>query len=152
MEFGRFLLDARRGTEAEHEGRAAIVAGPSHPEGVEVLVDALEQQRRYADALSALAEADGRARDEFDRMRYDLLRARVQLDSGQRLDEAEQIYATYAGQPQRPGMPSLAGAHWRLGQVYDRRGQRDKAQEEWKTALKIDPLFTPAREALKGRP
>jgi Flp pilus assembly protein TadD len=44
--------------------------------------------------------------------------------------------------------PSLAAAHFRLGNILQKKGDKAGARNEYETALKIDPKQNLAREAL----
>jgi Flp pilus assembly protein TadD len=44
--------------------------------------------------------------------------------------------------------PSLAAAHFRLGNILEKKGDAVGARNEYETALKIDPKQKLAREAL----
>jgi tetratricopeptide (TPR) repeat protein len=68
--------------------------------------------------------------------------------SGQRLDRAEQALKQFLAAPPREGTPRPAGAHWRLGMVYEKQGRKDMAAEEYRSALAIDPGFAEAKKAL----
>ncbi len=69
--------------------------------------------------------------------------------SGQNLDRAEACYKLYLQQDRGSNNPSLASAHWRLGMVYEHKGQTDLAREEYQAALKLDPEIEQAKKALK---
>jgi Flp pilus assembly protein TadD len=45
--------------------------------------------------------------------------------------------------------PELAGAHNGLGVAYARKGELDRAAEEWKKALALRPDFADARANLE---
>jgi tetratricopeptide (TPR) repeat protein len=48
----------------------------------------------------------------------------------------------------KPGEPSLASAHWRLGAVREAQGQREAARAEYEAALRLDPSSgAPARHS-----
>ena len=69
--------------------------------------------------------------------------------SGQRAEEGERALARYIamGAPE-PGSPSLAHAHYRLGGVQERRGDRARARAAYETALKLDSKLEDAKRAL----
>jgi len=46
--------------------------------------------------------------------------------------------------------PTFALAHYNLALVLEKHGQEDEAEEELKTALKLDPRFTAARRKLNA--
>ena len=73
---------------------------------------------------------------------------RVAAESGQRLDRGAAALARYLAYRPKPGEPSLASAHWRLGAVREAQGQREAARAEYEAALRLDPKLRGAREAL----
>lgn len=70
--------------------------------------------------------------------------------SGQQLDRGEKCLRTYIAMPAREDLenPSLAAAHFRLGNILEKKGDAAGARNEYETALKIDPKQKLAREAL----
>jgi len=70
--------------------------------------------------------------------------------SGQQLDRGEKSLRTYIAMPVRDELenPSLAAAHFRLGNILEKKGNPASAREEYETALRIDPKQKLAREAL----
>ncbi len=68
--------------------------------------------------------------------------------SGQRLERAEQALKRFIATPPREGTPKPAGAHWRLGMVYEKGGRKDAARAEYQRALEIDPGFAEAKKSL----
>jgi len=70
--------------------------------------------------------------------------------SGLELDRGEQCLRTYIAMPVREDLenPSIAAAHFRLGNILEKRGNTAGARNEYETALKIDPKQKLAREAL----
>jgi tetratricopeptide (TPR) repeat protein len=49
-----------------------------------------------------------------------------------------------------PGAPSHSAAQWRMGNILERKGDAAGAREAYEAALKLDPTFTPASEALRS--
>src|SRR6476620_2194773 len=70
--------------------------------------------------------------------------------SGQQLDRGEKCLRAYIAMPVREDLenPSLAAAHFRLGNILEKKGDTAAAQNEYETSLKIDPKQKVAREAL----
>jgi len=68
--------------------------------------------------------------------------------SGQRLDRAEQALKQFLAAPPSENTPRPAGAHWRLGMVYEKQGRKDLAGEEYRRALAIDPGYAEAKRSL----
>jgi tetratricopeptide (TPR) repeat protein len=74
---------------------------------------------------------------------------RAAAESGQQLDRGEQALSRYiASATPSVGEPTIATAHYRLGTIHERRGQKDKAREHYETALHLEPTLQAAREAL----
>jgi tetratricopeptide (TPR) repeat protein len=70
-------------------------------------------------------------------------------ESGQQLERGEQGLRRYiASYTPKPGEPPLANAHWRLGTILERRGQRDAARAEYQAAVGLDPKLKGAADAL----
>jgi tetratricopeptide (TPR) repeat protein len=70
--------------------------------------------------------------------------------SGQQLDHGEQCLRTYLAMPFREDLenPSIAAAHFRLGNILEKKGDRTGARSEYEKALEIDPKQKMVREAL----
>ncbi len=63
--------------------------------------------------------------------------------------EAEQMLREYLKRgPARAGYPKPAAVHLWLGHLYENEAKLDEAESELKTAVKIDPKYKPAQEAL----
>ena len=73
---------------------------------------------------------------------------RTAAESGQRSEEGERAMRAYLAHTPTAGEPSLAGAHWRLGMILEKRGQRDEARSEYEIALKLDPTLKGAKDGL----
>jgi tetratricopeptide (TPR) repeat protein len=70
--------------------------------------------------------------------------------SGYELERGEKCLRTYIAMPVREDLenPSIAAAHFRLGNILEKKGDRDAARAEYETSLGIDPKQKLAREAL----
>lgn len=70
--------------------------------------------------------------------------------SGQQLERGEKCLRTYLAMPVREELenPSIAAAHFRLGNILEKKGDAAGARAEYETSLKIDPKQKLAREAL----
>jgi tetratricopeptide (TPR) repeat protein len=70
--------------------------------------------------------------------------------SGQQLDRGEKCLRTYLAMPLREELenPSLAAAHYRLGNILEKKGNPDGARAEYETSVKIDPKQKEAKAAL----
>ncbi len=50
--------------------------------------------------------------------------------------------------PAAPNTPSHANAHWRLGQLHEKKNDRAAARAAYEKSLQLDPAFAPAKESL----
>lgn len=66
------------------------------------------------------------------------------LDRGER--EIKQFLA--AGTIEKHGIANMAGAHYRLGTIYERTARKDLAKAEYQECLKINPQHPDAKKAL----
>jgi tetratricopeptide (TPR) repeat protein len=73
---------------------------------------------------------------------------RMAAESGERLDEGEAALRRYLTQAPETGLPSHAGAHWRLGMIAEKRGDRAGARREYQGALALDPTLKGAKDGL----
>jgi tetratricopeptide (TPR) repeat protein len=105
----------------------------------------LGSQRRWAEAWSAIDRLNA-LRPDAPAARYAF--GRMAAESGQRLDEGEAALRGYLGKPVEPGQPSYAGAHWRLGMIAEKRGDRAGARREYEAALALDPAQKGAKDGL----
>jgi tetratricopeptide (TPR) repeat protein len=68
--------------------------------------------------------------------------------SGENLDHGEQALKAYLAGPTPERGPEPAHAHYRLGIIYEKKGAKDLAREEYRTALQLNPRHQDARKAL----
>jgi tetratricopeptide (TPR) repeat protein len=73
----------------------------------------------------------------------------VAASSGQQLDRGEAALKEYLKSTPAANEPGLFVAHWRLGVIYEKKGNKDAARAEYEAALKLWPQYPPALAALK---
>ncbi len=74
---------------------------------------------------------------------------RVSSLSGQRLERGKECLTHYLQREPKPDEPSLASAHYWLGLLYEKIGNRELARHEYSAALDLEPSMSEARHALK---
>ncbi len=114
--------------------------------GAQGLADLYVSEKQYAEAFAVIDRLVAQYPDNKP-VQYQL--GRLAAITGQQLDRgatALEAYLRYSPQGREPG---LAAAHWRLGMLYARKGDKAAARAEFEAALKLDPGFTAARESLK---
>lgn len=75
--------------------------------------------------------------------------ARIALASGERLDRAEECLTLYLEKEPGKDDPPLFWAHYRLGSVHEKKGNRAAAKAEYEASLRLEPSFKDVKEALK---
>lgn len=73
---------------------------------------------------------------------------RIASLSGRELDRGAESLRRYLERDPRRDEPSKASARLRLGEILEKRGDKDHAREEYSAALRLDPRLTSARQAL----
>ncbi|HKI05021.1 MAG TPA: tetratricopeptide repeat protein [Thermoanaerobaculia bacterium] len=138
-------FDQKDMATAERELKAAIQEAPadSRPRvSLSLFYQSQEKWGAAFDTLENLLKADP---DNYDAL-YQIGRAAAL--SGQRPDRGEECLKRYLGHPPGPQSAPLANAHFRLGQVYEKKGSKPQARAEYQAALKLDPSLKEAKAAL----
>ncbi len=68
--------------------------------------------------------------------------------SGQQLDRGLEYLNKYLSYTPKTNEPSHAGAQMRLGQIYEKKGNKGEAKKRYELALKTDPTLSEAKEGL----
>jgi tetratricopeptide (TPR) repeat protein len=103
-------------------------------------------QRRHLDLAEAQFRDMLRANPADGGALYQL--GRTLLLARRNLDEAGQCFRRYLRSWPARGDPTWAGAHWRLGMVYDLQGRREEAIREFKRSLRLNPDDPQVKKAL----
>jgi tetratricopeptide (TPR) repeat protein len=65
------------------------------------------------------------------------------------IDRGMECLKKYLQHEPEEGQPTLANAHWRLGLIYEHKGDKESAKKEYEAALKLDSDYQAAKEALE---
>jgi len=122
--------------EATAKLGACIDADPDNMEYRYHLGMLYQQLERYEEAFevfeAALAiEPDNRS------VLYQI--GRTAAFSGTNLDRGMECLDRYLTMEVTPGNPGYDGAHWRLGMIYEHRGDLARARTEYETAVELNP-------------
>ena len=123
----------------------AITAFPDSATSYLAVFNVQLARKQWAPAWNALDRLE-RARPDHPVAKNAISRASA--ESGEQLDRGEAALRAYLQRTPAPNEPSLAAAHWRLGQLAEKRGDKAAAREEYQTATSLDPTFRQAKEAL----
>ena len=145
LSYAAIAEDRKDKAGAEREYRSAVAAFPESLSARYQLGLFLTRGERYDEAFATFDTILALRPDEVNAL-YHI--GRTGALSGQQLDRAERALTDYLALPPRENSPRPAGAHWRLGMVYEKQGRKDEAAEEYRQALALDPKFDEAKKAL----
>ena len=143
--YAAVAMDQKDFAGAERQYRSAIA---SYPESLNVryaLGQFFVRGEKYEEGF-AVFDSILTARPDEMNARYAI--GRTGAVSGQRLERAEQELKMFLAAPPRENAPRPAGAHWRLGMVYEKQGKKEEAKAEYQAALALDPDFADAKKSL----
>jgi tetratricopeptide (TPR) repeat protein len=105
-------------------------------------------EKKYAEAFAQFDEVLKTAPDDYNAL-YQV--GRLAANTGQFVDRgiAALRRCLELPVPLAPNTPGRAPAQWRLGQLLEKKSDPAGARAAYEAAVKLDPKFTPAAEALK---
>jgi tetratricopeptide (TPR) repeat protein len=117
--------------------------------GTLALVEVSVVDKKYEEAFAIL--------EDFRRSHPEVLDAvyqigRVAVLSGLRLDEGAAALKDYLAHTPNENQPPFWAAHWRLGQIFEQKGDPAAARAEYEAALKLNPTQPQLIEAMKRLP
>ncbi|HET9426385.1 MAG TPA: tetratricopeptide repeat protein [Gemmatimonadaceae bacterium] len=142
----RLYLQEKKPAEAERELLAAEQAAPDSTAAGYQLAAFYQNAERWSDAFGVYDRMQKRFPDEV-LVRFQI--GRTAALSGQQLERGErELKQIIAAPPADFPRATLAGAHHRLGMIYERQGRKDIARTEYQQALTIDPKNEGAKKSL----
>jgi len=105
-----------------------------------------ERQKRVDDALRVLRNILG-IKSDMPAALFHI--GRIQVTNKGDLDEAEHCFKRYLEVEPPKNAPNWAAAHWRLGMVYELKGRRVEALEEYRKAVELAPKVEDYRKSLE---
>jgi len=115
-------------------------------QGTLALVEVDSAEKNFDEAFSLLAALRQRHPDAA-LAAYQL--GRLAVVSGRHLAEGEAGFKEYLQHTPADGEPPLWAAHWRLGLLYERKGDAAGARAEYQAGLKLNPTQPQLVEALQ---
>lgn len=140
--YGRMTKDT---AALDAEYRTAMAAYPDSVPVFAGAVSAMQDAGRHGEAAALI---DKRLKSHPDDALALFLVGRGGATSGQQLDRAESALRRYLATDHALPLPTAASAHYRLGMVLEKKGDRAGAKGEYEAALKLAPTMKVASEAL----
>lgn len=138
--------DRKKYDEAAREYRDAIARAPDSLISYWGLAQLWQRGERFDSSFALMKDLIGRKPDAMPAYYY---YGRAASLSGQRLPEGVAALERYIAYEPREGEPPRSSAHYRLGLVYERMGEREKAKREFETSLRLEPTRGEVKEALR---
>jgi tetratricopeptide (TPR) repeat protein len=110
------------------------------------LANAQAEAHNFDDAWKTIDAAKARFADN-PQFRYAV--GRTAAISGMRLEEGKAALQQYLANPPSAKSPQITGAHYRIGMILEKSGDRAAAKTEYETAIRIDPKNVLAKAALE---
>ncbi len=143
--YGRIAEHEKRWAEADRAYARAMQEFPTSDEPVLWRATLASGQKNWERAFELLETwLTSHPRDPV--ACYEL--GRIAALSGQRLDRGEECLRFYTSREPGPDEPTLADAHFQLGNLYRKKKETAQAREQYGEALRLDPGLTEARVAL----
>jgi tetratricopeptide (TPR) repeat protein len=132
-------LDKARAQALEIQRRDAV-------QGILALAELNVAEKKYDDAFVILEDLH-RSHPETLAASYQI--GRTAAMSGQRLDQGEAALKEYLAHTPDDSDEPLWTAHWRLGQILEKKGDPAAARSEFEAALKLNPTQPQLLEAMR---
>lgn len=137
-----FLKEENK-VEAEKELIAMAKADPNYRGG---LGNFYLNQKQYEKAFKLFEDVVKENPDDYLTI-YQI--GRTSAISGLKLERGEECLMKYLGYTPKATEPSHAGAHMRLGQIYEKKGNKAEAKKYYQISLKADATMSEAKEGLE---
>lgn len=139
---GRIFTKEEKFVEAEKEFVAMAKANPDYVGGLANFYVSRKQYDKAFAIYEALLAKDSQNMQTV----YQL--GRLSAVSGTRLESGEANLKKYLTYQPKAGEPSLAAAHMRLGNIYEKKGDKAAAKKAYETSLKLDANMQEAKDGL----
>ena len=103
-------------------------------------------EKKYAEAFAEFDEVLKATPNDYQAL-YQM--GRLAALSGERVDRGMAALNQCLALPPTPGAPGHDAAHWRLGNLWEKKGDRQAARAAYQAALAENPGFQQAIDALK---
>jgi tetratricopeptide (TPR) repeat protein len=138
--------DRRDLAKAEKFARAALAIDAGRSGSYAVLASVFAQQGRWADLDAVLAQSE---RADADDLAAYFEAAKALVTTGRDNQRAERYLKRYLSQEAEGAEPQQGHAHWQLGLLMLKEGNKQMALSELETSVNLLPDFRPAADDLK---
>jgi tetratricopeptide (TPR) repeat protein len=132
--------------QAAREYRDAVSLAPDSLLSYWGLAQTWQRGQRFDSSFTLMDDLIKRRPDAMPAYYY---YGRASSLSGQHLPEAVRALQRYLAYEPHEGDPPRSSAHYRLGLVYERMGDREKAKREFEASLRLEPTRDEVKAALR---
>ena len=134
---------------AEDEARVALALDSSRIAAYRLLAEIYVINGQWDNLDAILKRARAAVPDDFS---PEFIAAQTIFDRNiqSQYTRAEEYLRNYLGHPAEGLEPTMATAHWRLGQLFEREGRRTTALTELQAAVNLDPSLDGARKDMRS--
>jgi pentatricopeptide repeat protein len=148
LAYAQLAEKEKKAPETEVAYQRAVTVAPDSAVGYNGLVNLYVREKRWNEAFAMLDRIAVRLPSEGN---IPLAIARVAYLSGEQLARGEEAAKQWiANPPKNASVNSQAGAHLRLGNIYEKTGRKELARAEYEKALTIFPKSEDIKKALEG--
>lgn len=141
------LIEKGETQKIEHIAQQLIKNNPDKAIDIEMQIGFLYQgKKQYDHAFKTFESVIKNHPDYYPALYYI---GRTAAVSGTNLDRGIQCLKEYLQHEPLENQPTWANAHFRLGMIYDHKGDKIAAQNAYEAALKLDPSYDEAKQALE---
>lgn len=131
--------------EAESEAREAVRLKPDENDSYNTLATALEGQGKFAEAENEIRMALRLSNQDYLRNSYTESLGRNLFKQGRYAEAAAELNKVVVANPQYS-----SSAHFWLGKIYESQNQSDRAEAEFREAIRLRPQYEPYQRALQN--
>lgn len=143
LQLGNIYVKENNPQAAEKEYIEAIKADPTY---FSILGTFYINQKQYDKAYTYFEDALKKNPEDYISI-YQI--GKTSAVSGQKLDIGEECLKKYLAYKPKQNEPSYAAANMRLGQIYEKRGNKVQAKKYYESAVSLDAKLKDAKEGLE---
>jgi tetratricopeptide (TPR) repeat protein len=147
LAFGVFYEREKNFEKAEIEYKQAIDAAPENLRFKYNLARVYADQKKWDQAFEIYEQILKKNREELNAW-YQI--GRLASNSGENLERGKECLKEFIQAKINNNETNVSWAHYRLGLIFEKEGNKDEAKKEYKIAMKINPDHKQAKKALKN--
>jgi tetratricopeptide (TPR) repeat protein len=145
--YAGLLLEKGDTKKVQSIAKELVSNNPDREKDIRMQLGYLYQEKKKYDLAFETYESLFKDHPDFYSALYQI--GRTAAYSGANLEKGIKSLKKYLQHEPQDGEPSLPNAHWRLGLIYEHKGDKEAAKNEYEAALKLESDFKAAKDALE---